>query len=350
MKILHLVDVPWDSGLAHYALVLAQAQKKNGHKVFVSALPGEKPWHKAHKLGLKTLPLVKFRNLSALRRIVREHQIDILNAHTGSSHSLAVAATLGQKAAVVRTRSDARIVKARPGSRLLFAKTPRIISAADYIRDSFVRDLKMDPQKVVTIYQGIEVERSSPAPFPKAPVLGIVARLDPVKGHRYLLEALALLVSTYPSLTLKVAGQEENIKVRELQNIAQRLRIEERIQFLGFQKDIPGFLSGCSIGVVASTGSEAVSRAALEWMSAGRPVVATRVGCLPELVVDSVTGYLAEPKEASSLASSIARLLHDPEKAKSMGAQGLSRVMSDFAMDRFVEKTFRVYQEALQSV
>src|SRR4029077_11552393 len=117
MKILEMVDIPWDSGLAHYALVLAQGLKKKGHQVIVSAVPGEKPWIKAHRLGLKTIPMVKLKNLGALRRFIREHGIDLINAHTGSTHSLAVAAALGQKIAVVRTRSDARVIKRRPGSR-----------------------------------------------------------------------------------------------------------------------------------------------------------------------------------------------------------------------------------------
>src|ERR1039457_6688026 len=63
MKVLQMVDVPWDSGLAHYALVLSQGLKKKGHQVFVSAIPGEKPWHKAHRLGLKTVPLVSLKGL-----------------------------------------------------------------------------------------------------------------------------------------------------------------------------------------------------------------------------------------------------------------------------------------------
>src|SRR5579864_8373519 len=111
MKILEMVDVPWDSGLAHYALVLAQGLKKKGHQVFVSAVPGEKPWQKAHRLGLRTLPMVRLKNLKALRRFVRQHGIHLINAHTGSTHSLAVAAALGQGVAVVRTRSDARIIR-----------------------------------------------------------------------------------------------------------------------------------------------------------------------------------------------------------------------------------------------
>src|SRR4051794_28308572 len=101
MKILQLVDVPWDSGLAHYALILAQGLKRKGHQVFVSAVPGQKPWNKAHRLGLKTLPMVKLKNVAALRQFIHKHGIDLLNAHTGATHSLAVAASIGQKTAVV---------------------------------------------------------------------------------------------------------------------------------------------------------------------------------------------------------------------------------------------------------
>jgi glycosyltransferase involved in cell wall biosynthesis len=347
MKVLQMVDVPWDSGLAHYALVLSQGLKKKGHSVFVSAVPGQKPWHKAHRLGLKTLPLVSLKGLKSLRRFIREHGIDLIDAHTGSTHSLAVAAALGQKVAVVRTRSDARAVKRRPGSRFLYQHTQRVIAAADYIRESFIKELKLTPRKVVTIYQGVSVEDFTAEPFPKYPAIGIVARLDPVKGHRYLIEAMPMLKATYPNIRLRVIGQEENIKVHDLHAMAERLSVDSQIDFMGFQNNVSKAMSDCSVGIVASLGSEAVSRVALEWMASGRPVVATTVGCLPELVQDKVTGYLVGPKDAPALAAAIAKILHDPAKAASMGQNALSRVRRQFAMPAFIEKTLEVYASAI---
>ncbi len=348
MKILQMVDVPWDSGLAHYTLVLAQGLKKKGHQLFVSTVPGEKPWHKAHRLGLKTIPMVKLKNLGALRRFIREHGVQLIKAHTGSTHSLAVAAALGQNVAVVRTRSDARVFRNRPGSRFLYTHTQRVISAADYIRKSYLKELKLAPKKVVTVYQGIEVENFSAEALPKQPVLGIVARLDPVKGHRYLIEAIYLLKAVYPNLRVRVIGQEENIKARELRTIAERLRVDNQIEFVGYQADVSKAMNECSMGVISSIGSEAVSRVALEWMASGRPVVATTVGCLPEIVQEGVTGYLAEPKDAPALAAAIAKVLHDPDKAKSMGGSALSRVKRHFAMPLFIEKTLDVYKSAIR--
>src|SRR5882762_2871324 len=155
MKVLQFIDVPWDSGLAHYALILSQALKRKGHQVFVSAVPGEKPWLKARRLGLKTVPLATLRGLKPLRHFLRDHGIQVLNAHTGSTHSLAVASALGQKVAVVRTRSDARNVRSRIGSHFLYKHTHRVIAAADYIRKSYLNALALPSRKVVTVYQGI---------------------------------------------------------------------------------------------------------------------------------------------------------------------------------------------------
>lgn len=348
MKILQMVDVPWDSGLAHYALVVGQGLKRRGHQVFVSAIPGQKPWVKAHKLGLKTVPMATLKGLNPLRHFLKDHKIDLLNAHTGATHSLAVASALGQKVAVVRTRSDARGVKKTVGYKFLYRHTHRVIAAADYIRESFLKTLKLPPRKVVTVHQGVALDDFESTPLPSNTTIGIVARLDPVKGHRYLLEAIYLLKYAYPDLRLKIIGQEENVKQRDLKYMAERLRIDQQIDFVGFQSDIPKAMAGCTIGVIASTGSEAVSRVALEWMASRRPVIATRVGCLPEIVADKITGLLVEPKDAPALARALGYLLHNPKVVQSMGQAGRKRAEEHFSLSHFVDATLDVYEQALK--
>lgn len=348
MRILQFVDVPWDSGLAHYALVLSQGLKREGHQVFFSAVPGQKPWVEAKRIGLKTIPLATLKGLNPLRRFLKQHGIQLLNPHTGSTHSLAVASALGQNIAVVRTRSDARGVRARVGSHFLFNHTHRVIAAADYIRDSYLKALRLPTRKVVTIYQGLSLADFEAKPFPTSPVVGMVARLDPVKGHRYLLEAISLLKNAYPSLRVRLFGQEENVKQRDLRAIADRLGISTLVDFVGFHKSVPEAMASCSIGVVASVGSEAVSRVALEWMAAGRPVVATRVGCLPEIVRDGETGLLIEPKDAPALARALGELLRHPQRLEAMGKVARQRVEKDFGLSRFVSQTLTVYQDALR--
>jgi glycosyltransferase involved in cell wall biosynthesis len=212
MNILHMVDVPWDSGLAHYALTLASGQQARGHNVWVSTIPGQKPWAKAQRLGVPAVPLATWKSLPNLRRFLIENKIELMNAHTGKTHSLAVMAALTLKVAIIRTRSDARAVRKSFGSGFLFRRTSRVIAAADYVRQDFIRTLGLPSDRVVTIGQGVDTDLYHSAPLPEPPILGIVARLDPVKGHRYLLEALAMLRPQDAVIRLKVIGQSDNIK------------------------------------------------------------------------------------------------------------------------------------------
>lgn len=348
MRILQLLDVPWDSGLAHYALALSQGLARRGHRVFFSSVPGEKPWVKAQALGLDTVPYARLCHLASLRRFAVREKIELMNAHTGSTHSLAVGGALGQKIAVVRTRSDARPVRKRVGSIFLFKHTRKVIAAAEYIREHYVETVGLPRDQVVTIHQGID-----PGPFggkgvgPSSPIVGMVARLDPVKGHRYFLEAAALLHSIFPRARFWVMGQEENLRRYALEALAAKLGISKDVEFLGYEKNIAARMAECSVGVVASVGSEAVSRVALEWMAAGRPVVATQVGGLPEIVRTGRTGFLVPPKDSRALAQAIGVFLRDPQKVNVWGQEARRHVEALFSLDRFVKETERVYGEAL---
>ena len=122
-----------------------------------------------------------------------------------------------------------------------------------------------------------------------------------------------------------------------------------RFTLLGYVPDALRFISDCRIGVVASRGSEAVSRAALEWMSLGRPVVATRVGCLPELVEDGATGLLVPPGEPAALAAALASLLEDPAFAQRLGRAGRGRFERLFTLKHFAQRTEALYQEVAAS-
>lgn len=200
----------------------------------------------------------------------------------------------------------------------------------------------------MTVYQGVDLGDFPPCPIPRPPVLGIVARLDPVKGHRYLLEAASILRKAGTEVTLRIAGREYNTKEAEIRAQAARLDLSSSVQILGYQERIPALMAGCAVGVISSVGSEAISRVALEWMAAGRPVVATAVGCLPELIRPGETGLLVPPRDAEALAASLRELLHHPERLESMGRAARAEAEERFALPRFVQENERVYREALE--
>jgi glycosyltransferase involved in cell wall biosynthesis len=345
MRILHLVDVRWHNGLAHYALSLAAAMRDAGHESWVGAVPGSGPWRAATALGLPLLPHVRLSALPALRAFVRRERIGVVNAHTGDAHTLAVAATAGGLAAVVRTRSDARPVRRRAAASLLFARTGRVIAAAEYIRRQYLDTVGLPPGRVVTVLQGVELpEPSEPPAGP--PRIAIVGRLDPVKGHADFLAAAAVVLARHPRARFTIAGRPERIAVAELERQAREMGIREAVEIRGHVEDLEALHRASAIGVVASTGSEAVSRATLEWLAAGRPVVATQVGGIPELVEDGRTGFLVPPRDPAALATALDALLASDERRTEMGAAARESTERRFTLARFANETARVYREA----
>jgi glycosyltransferase involved in cell wall biosynthesis len=172
-------------------------------------------------------------------------------------------------------------------------------------------------------------------------VITLVGSLYPVKGHRYLLEAAPQILKTCPSTVFLVAGRGDCEAA--LRQQAQSLGVEARVRFLGLRHDIPTLLELGDVFVQPSL-SEGLSIAILEAMAAARPVVTTRVGGNPELVVDGETGLLVEPADAAGLASAVARVLADPAEGRRLGANGLARVRSRFSTETMVGQYELIYK------
>ncbi|HXT01782.1 MAG TPA: glycosyltransferase, partial [Elusimicrobiota bacterium] len=110
------------------------------------------------------------------------------------------------------------------------------------------------------------------------------------------------------------------------------------------------FIAGCRVGVVASLGSEAVSRAALEWMAAARPVIATNVGGIPDLVEHGVTGLLVPPGDTDALAKAVEYMLAEPARTEEMGRRARARWEELYSLDPFYLATEKVYAEAIDLI
>ncbi|MDO8734528.1 MAG: glycosyltransferase family 4 protein, partial [Elusimicrobiota bacterium] len=171
-----------------------------------------------------------------------------------------------------------------------------------------------------------------------------IGRLDPVKGHKYFLESAASVLKKIPNAKFLVAGKEENIKYKELKKLAAKLGIEKSVEFLGYVSDVSDFMSKCTLGVIASTGSEAVSRVLLEWMVCGKPVVATLVGCVSEILEEK---FLVSPCNAEALARKTVELLQNPAFAKNAGETNRKKIEEKFNIEKFVTETEKVFYEAI---
>ncbi|OGR73714.1 MAG: hypothetical protein A2089_02650 [Elusimicrobia bacterium GWD2_63_28] len=341
MKILSVIDIPWNSGLAAYAFDQARALREAGHAVIFACPAGSAAQDFAAANGFKAyeipgrkehhkVPLALLR----LRGIAKDEAVDVVAAHTGRAQTLAFLLGLP----LVRVKADAK----RPSAGFTFGSIKKVIAASAYIRDLYLK-AGLDPARITVIPQGIDlpppVERQARPPYR----VGLLGRLDLVKGHDCFLRAAADLLRGGAIAEFHIAGYEANLKYAELRRAAADLGITEKVFFHGRTEGPFGFMSLCDIGVIPSLGSEAVSRAALEWLAAGRPVVASSVGSLPEYVREP---WLFPAGDAAALSLRLAPLLADRALIKKTGDENRARAAGEFSREGFAAATVQIFEEA----
>jgi glycosyltransferase involved in cell wall biosynthesis len=178
------------------------------------------------------------------------------------------------------------------------------------------------------------------------PVIGTVARLAHNRGHELLIRAFRRLLTRYPSARLLLVGKGEARP--RLEAFVRELGLEREILFTGYRDtDLPNVLNALDTFVLMGAGSDESCRAALEAMAAGRPVVARRVGALPEAIEHGVTGLLVDDERPESVEAALATLAADPERARRMGEAGRRRAVETFSPEHHAEEVEAIYLEIL---
>lgn len=178
---------------------------------------------------------------------------------------------------------------------------------------------------------------------PDATVIGSVGWLTDIKGHRFLVDAVALLQHEYPQLHLVIVGSGDQRDA--LLNRAQERGISHCVHCVGYREDIEVCLVGMDCFVLPSL-NEGMGRALIEAMAAGLPVIASRVGGIPALIEDGKNGLLVPPGNGAALAGAIRRVLNDPVWAGELGTRAMQRVGASHGIPAMVRAIESVYREA----
>jgi len=231
------------------------------------------------------------------------------------------------------------------------------IAVSEANRRYLIEEKKLPARKVVVIHNGCDVQRfdvrnvdtralrASLGFAPGDPMLVVVGRLEPQKGHRILLDALPVVQREFPSVRLVCVGEGS---LRDtLEHRARTLGLGESVRFVGQQADIPAWLALADVVVLPSF-YEGLPLAAIEALAAGRAMVATDVDGTPEIVVAEETGLLVPPGDPGSLAVAISRLLREPELRLQLAEAGRTRVIERFNEVRQVARTEALYELALR--
>ena len=360
IRILHVdSERSWRGG-QNQILLLMRRQRARGDDPLLASPPGAVLSERAEAEGFRVRPVAMrgtwdLASVVALARIMREARPDVVHWHAARAHAIgAMASLLDPGPARVLSRRVQFPVRRSLGSLLLYAlPVDRIAAISSAVRGALVRS-GVDAGKIEVVASGID---TAPEPDPagrltlrrsfgidEGAVLAItVSALAAGKGHRDLLRATRAASARAPMLKLWIVGAGP--LERELREESLTLGLEARVQFLGFRTDIQALLHAADFFCLA-TQSEGLGSSILEAMSAGLPVVATRVGGIPEIVEEGRTGILVPDSDPVTLAAAMEQMAVSAGLRETMGASSTRRAAL-FSADRTAEGTYRVYRAAL---
>jgi glycosyltransferase involved in cell wall biosynthesis len=363
MKVLHATKVRGVGGAEQHLLALLPALRERGIDArFLSLDAGEDaerfhralddrdvPWRRV-PCGFDLSP----RLAANVLRAIRSDAPDLLHTHMVHADVYGSFAAHILRTPFISTRhNDDRYLLGpfRHVDRAFMHGVRRIVAISDAVRDFHIK-AGLDAEKLVTIHYGLDAVPTAPSEVtpeatgipPDVPLVLAIGRLIEQKDHATLLDAFARVHRRHPDAKLAILGWgplEAQTKAH-----VRKLGLDGVVFVLG-RVEPRDWLTRADVFAHTSRW-EGFGIVLLEAMLAGLPVVATRVSAIPEIVADGETGLLAPPGDAASVADALARLLDNAELRRGFGASGRNRARAEFSVDRMVERTIRVYDEALR--
>ena len=290
-----------------------------------------------------------------LWRVAREQRIHIVHNHFGW-YGLLVGFLVGAKRVeTMHNVYDWFTGAKRVGYAFYTLLAMRIIAVSDFVASGNIKYFRIIRQtKVTTIHNGIDVQHYEQAPDggsrrvalgvgESEVVIGFVGRLEDQKGLPFLLKAAERLNKQFKNLRYVVVGSGSRDEA--LRAEASTLGIENMV-FTGYERDVASYMKAFDVFVLPSL-FEGLPMSLLEAMACHLPVVATRVGGIPEAVLEGVTGYLVDPGNVDQLVSRLAELVLRRDLRSMMGERGFERVNQEFSVKSMISKSERLYEQLL---
>lgn len=368
-KVLHVTTVLDHGGAENHLLELSRGLVGKGYAVSVAYWRGQGSLRaEFHEAGVRVIQVPvrrKFNPLNVSRFVqsVLRERPDILHTHLPLSEFYGnLAGAIARVPIIVSTKHNDDDFLRNPLARALHyvmsLPNSAIVAISDHV-NAYTRHIGIaHPSRMLTIHYGLDVggfdRQISPEALSLAriavggsmgPLVGTLARLERQKGLEYLLQALAEVKQLIPSVRCAIVG--DGSLRSGLQQLAGDLGIAKDVLFLGKRTDVPALMKTFDLFVLPSLW-EGFGLVLLEAMAASRPIVATRVSAIPEIVLDGETGRLVSPRDVPSLVRAITDMLRDPATAERMGRAGRSRVEREFSSGKMVERTHQLYADLVR--
>lgn len=358
LSVLHVCSIKGRGGTGYMAGHICRLLKEAGHNVIVGCCPESKVEERAREQGVACLqglnlkrgfhPLSLWQDVAKIRRCIRDHQITIVHAWHSIEYWTCALAVSGTGAKLARTRGLITPIRSHYFNRLIHNRTAALFVTCKKIRRIY-EDAGFAMNNVFAIVDGVDTEKFKPGRdrmkfrqelgiAENTPLLVNVGRLQPVKGHSTFLQAMAKLPDEVQAV---IAG--DGWLSDELRGEWEELGLTKRVHFLGVRNDIPDILAAGDAFVLCSIGSEGSSRATLEAMAAGIPVITTTIGMLPDIVKPGNTGLMFPPKGTGELVECAQNLLNDASLRRRLSERARAFVEEHHSEAAMIERIIEVY-------
>lgn len=376
MGVLHLISSASYGGAEAQILELGRGQVRDGQQVSLLVLHRSKQGRAIHPLVPTArrwgITVTQFEDrvrfplwlIPQIVRQLREGGFDLLHTHGYKADLLGIIAAYMVKIPTVATIHG--YTDAFPAVRvykhldlLVLRRFPKVIAVSNCLRQELIA-AGLAPHRVVTVYNAIAPEvfvsavrtdrrkvRAELGIGPNEPVVLTVGRLNPEKGHRYLLESAQLACQHIPSLRVLIVG--EGPLRDKLEASARSLHLDAVVSFLDWRDDVASLMAASDLFVLPST-RESFGLVILEALALGVPVIATRVGGVPEIIRPGESGILVEARDAEALAKAMTWALTNRRQVGQLARQGQAMVRQRFSVETMVKATNRVYHEVMSSL
>ena len=307
-------------------------------------------------LGLGRRGRVNLLSWRPLLSLLRRERVDVIHSHKFGSNVWAVIIGRLARVPVIVAHEHTWSYEGEPvrmflDRNLIARGSCAFVAVSREDERRMIEIERIDPADVTFVPNGIDALpagdgariRAELGIEPDAPVVGTVAVLRPQKALDVMVRAVAELVPEHPRLRLVVAGMGDPSKLTAL---AEELGAGQNVMFIGNRGDVPDVLAALDIAL-SSSRFEGSPLAIMEYMDAALPVVATRVGGVPDLIEEGVNGLLFEPGDHSGMAAAIGQLLRDPERARAMGEHGRERRRAEVDLNVTVRRLEALYEQLL---
>ena len=370
-KLLLVIDGLEFGGGERVFLQLA-AGLRDRFEVSVASMPGGTFEQQVKELGISFYPVDMSRRFSLkpicrIKVIIRKNKIDLV--HSQGARADFFARIAGRLAGLPRIFCTIAMpvegFDLEPLQKKIYRfidglterYVERFIVVSDSLKQILIKSRRISAHQIVRIYNGIELDQYHPDAgyvnlrkgwgIPQnVPLIGAIGRMVWQKGFKYLIEAIPAIVLNVPEAMFLFVG--DGPLKKELEDLAESLKVKEKIIFTGFRSDIKDILSAVDLLVVPSL-QEGFPMITLEAMAMAKPIVATKIDGITEQITDGVNGILVPPKDPFALAKAAIRVLNDKKLATTIGLSARKRVEQEFSVEKMVAETEKVYLSLLRA-